>query len=228
MNNCVTLENRERRDEMKDNKENESNSFFYDFFKRAFDIVVSLVATIVLSPVILILAIAVKVDDPQGKVFFAHKRVGKNGREIKILKFRSMVHNAEELIEQFTPEQKEEYYKNFKLDNDPRITKLGNFLRKTSLDELPQLLNIFFGDISLVGPRPVLERETQLYGKDRSLLLSVKPGLTGYWAVNGRSTTDYDERIQLELYYVRNRSFWLDIKIIFKTFTAVFKGEGAQ
>lgn len=201
---------------------------FYEFIKRAFDIFSSLIAMILLSPVILILAIAVKVDDPKGKIFFAHKRVGKNGKEIKILKFRSMVHNAEELIEKFTPEQKEEYYANFKLDNDPRVTKLGNFLRKSSLDELPQLLNILAGNLSLVGPRPVLEEETQLYGKDRDLFLSVKPGLTGYWAVNGRSAIDYDERKKLELYYVQNRSFWLDIKIIFKTFTTVFKGEGAQ
>lgn len=201
---------------------------FYEFIKRAFDIFSSLIAMILLSPVILILAIAVKVDDPKGKIFFAHKRVGKNGKEIKILKFRSMVHNAEELIEKFTPEQKEEYYANFKLDNDPRVTKLGNFLRKSSLDELPQLLNILAGNLSLVGPRPVLEEETQLYGKDRDLFLSVKPGLTGYWAVNGRSAIDYDERKKLELYYVKNRSFWLDIKIIFKTFTTVFKGEGAQ
>ena len=201
---------------------------FYEFIKRVFDIFSSLIAMILLSPVILILAIAVKVDDPKGKIFFAHKRVGKNGKEIKILKFRSMVHNAEELIEKFTPEQKEEYYANFKLDNDPRVTKLGNFLRKSSLDELPQLLNILAGNLSLVGPRPVLEEETQLYGKDRDLFLSVKPGLTGYWAVNGRSAIDYDERKKLELYYVKNRSFWLDIKIIFKTFTTVFKGEGAQ
>ncbi len=200
----------------------------YDFFKRLFDIFSSLIAMILLSPVILILIIAVKIDDPQGKVFFAHNRVGKDGKEIKILKFRSMVHNAEELIEKFTPEQKEEYYANYKLDKDPRVTKLGNFLRKSSLDELPQLLNILAGDLSLVGPRPVLERETQLYGKDRDVFLSVKPGLTGYWAVNGRSAVDYDERIKLELYYVYNRSFWLDVKIIFKTFTTVFKGEGAQ
>ena len=210
-----------------ENKKIKKN-FLYDFFKRVFDVFFFLLAMILLSPVILILVIAVKIDDPKGKVFFAHKRVGKDGKEIKILKFRSMVHNAEELIEKFTPEQKEEYYANYKLDKDPRVTKLGNFLRKSSLDELPQLLNILAGDLSLVGPRPVLERETQLYGKDRDVFLSVKPGLTGYWAVNGRSAVDYDERIKLELYYVYNRSFWLDVKIIFKTFTTVFKGEGAQ
>lgn len=201
---------------------------FFDFIKRFFDIAVSFVSMIVLSPVFLVISIMVKADDPKGRVFFAHKRVGKNGSEIKIYKFRTMVHNAEELIAQFTPEQKEAYYRNFKLDNDPRVTRIGKILRKASLDELPQLLNIFLGQLSIVGPRPVLEEETQRYGDKRDLLLSVRPGLTGYWAVNGRNTTDYDERIRLELYYVENRSILLDLEIIFKTFATVFKGEGAQ
>lgn len=198
----------------------------YDFFKRIFDIVCSLVALIILSPVFLIMAILVKTTS-EGPVFFAHKRVGKNGKEIKIYKFRSMVTNAEELIKQFTPEQKAEYEKNFKLENDPRITKVGKFMRKTSLDELPQLLNILKGDISIVGPRPIMEVETEIYGNYRDMLLSVKPGLTGFWAANGRSDTTYTRRRAMEIYYVKNRSLWLDIKIIFKTFVSVFKGEGA-
>ncbi|WP_304032280.1 sugar transferase [Ruminococcus bromii] len=198
----------------------------YDFFKRIFDIVCSLVALIILSPVFLIMAILVKTTS-EGPAFFAHKRVGKNGKEIKIYKFRSMVTNAEELIKQFTPEQKAEYEKNFKLENDPRITKVGKFMRKTSLDELPQLLNILKGDISIVGPRPVTEVETEIYGNYRDMLLSVKPGLTGFWAANGRSDTTYTRRRAMEIYYVKNRSLWLDIKIIFKTFVSVFKGEGA-
>lgn len=198
----------------------------YDFFKRIFDIVCSLVALIILSPVFLIMAILVKTTS-EGPVFFAHKRVGKNGKEIKIYKFRSMVTNAEELIKQFTPEQKAEYEKNFKLENDPRITKVGKFMRKTSLDELPQLLNILKGDISIVGPRPVTEVETEIYGNYRDMLLSVKPGLTGFWAANGRSDTTYTRRRAMEIYYVKNRSLWLDIKIIFKTFVSVFKGESA-
>ncbi|WP_176791071.1 MULTISPECIES: sugar transferase [Ruminococcus] len=198
----------------------------YDFFKRIFDIVCSLVALIILSPVFLIMAILVKTTS-EGPAFFAHKRVGKNGKEIKIYKFRSMVTNAEELIKQFTPEQKAEYEKNFKLENDPRITKVGKFMRKTSLDELPQLLNILKGDISIVGPRPVTEVETEIYGNYRDMLLSVKPGLTGFWAANGRSDTTYTRRRAMEIYYVKNRSLWLDIKIIFKTFASVFKGEGA-
>lgn len=198
----------------------------YDFFKRIFDIVCSLVALIILSPVFLIMAILVKTTS-EGPAFFAHKRVGKNGKEIKIYKFRSMVTNAEELIKQFTPEQKAEYEKNFKLENDPRITKVGKFMRKTSLDELPQLLNILKGDISIVGPRPIMEVETEIYGNYRDMLLSVKPGLTGFWAANGRSCTTYTRRRAMEIYYVKNRSLWLDIKIIFKTFASVFKGEGA-
>lgn len=198
----------------------------YDFFKRIFDIVCSLVALIILSPVFLIMAILVKTTS-EGPAFFAHKRVGKNGKEIKIYKFRSMVTNAEELIKQFTPEQKAEYEKNFKLENDPRITKVGKFMRKTSLDELPQLFNILKGDISIVGPRPVTEVETEIYGNYRDMLLSVKPGLTGFWAANGRSDTTYTRRRAMEIYYVKNRSLWLDIKIIFKTFASVFKGEGA-
>lgn len=199
----------------------------YDFFKRIFDIVVSVISLIVLSPVFLVLSIIIKIDDPKGKVFFIHKRVGKNDTELKLFKFRSMVHNAEDIIEELSPEEKEEYFKNFKLENDPRVTKIGKILRKTSLDELPQLFNILIGNLSIVGPRPVLQEETLLYKDKRDLLLSVKPGLTGYWAVNGRNHNRYDDRIKLELYYVRHRSVLLDIKIILKTFIAVFKTEDA-
>lgn len=198
----------------------------YDFVKRVFDIVWSLIGLIVLSPVFIILFILVKTTS-EGPVFFAHKRVGKGGKTIKIYKFRSMVTNAEELIKQFTPEQKAEYEKNFKLENDPRITKVGNFMRKTSLDELPQLINILKGDISIVGPRPVMDVETKIYGNYRNMLLSVKPGLTGFWAANGRSHTTYTRRRAMEIYYVKNRSVLLDLKIIFKTFISVFKREGA-
>lgn len=198
----------------------------YDFVKRVFDIVCSLIGLIVLSPVFIIISILIKTTS-EGPVFFAHKRVGKGGKTIKIYKFRSMVTNAEELIKQFTPEQKAEYEKNFKLENDPRVTKVGKFMRKTSLDELPQLINILKGDISVVGPRPVMDVETQIYGNYRNMLLSVKPGLTGFWAANGRSHTTYTRRRAMEIYYVKNRSVLLDLKIIFKTFISVFKREGA-
>lgn len=198
----------------------------YDFFKRIFDIVCSLVALIILSPVFLILAILVKATS-EGPVFFVHQRVGKGGKTLNIYKFRSMVTNAEELIRQFTPEQKAEYERNFKLEDDPRVTRVGKFMRKTSLDELPQLFNILKGDISVVGPRPVMEVETEIYGNYRDMLLSVKPGLTGFWAANGRSCTTYTRRRAMEICYIKNRSVCFDLKIILKTITSVFKGEGA-
>lgn len=199
----------------------------YEFFKRAFDIICSLFAMILLSPVFLILCIAVKTTS-KGPIFFVHKRVGKNGKTIGIFKFRSMVINAEEMIEHFTPEQKKEYEENFKLEDDPRVTKIGKFMRKTSLDELPQLVNIIKGDISIVGPRPIMEIETEIYGNYKDMLLSVKPGLTGFWAANGRSDTTYTRRRAMEIYYVKNRSAIFDLKIIAKTVLSVFKGEGAK
>ena len=137
-----------------------------------------------------------------------------------------MVIDSSNFEKYFTPEQMEEYKQNFKVKDDPRITKIGKFLRKTSLDELPQLINILVGQLSIVGPRPVLEEETQLYGENRDLLLSIRPGLTGYWQANGRSNTTYEERIKMELYYVKYRSAWMDIVILFKTLIGVFKGEG--
>lgn len=200
----------------------------YSFIKRALDIFFSVLALILLSPFFLIVAIWIKVDDPKGSIFFSHKRVGKNGKVISILKFRTMVENAEELIKSFTPEQKAEFEANFKLENDPRITKVGNILRKTSLDELPQLLNIIKGDLSIVGPRPITEAETEFFGNYKDLLLSVKPGLTGFWAANGRSNITYRRRRAMEIYYVKNRSLLLDTKIIFKTALSVLKREGAE
>ena len=194
----------------------------YDFFKRIFDIICSSAALIILSPVFLILTVAIKTTD-KGPVFFTHRRVGKGGKPLNIYKFRSMVTNAEDLIKQFTPEQKAEYERNFK----PRVTKVGKFMRRTSLDELPQLFNILKGDLSIVGPRPVMEIETEIYGNYRDMLLSVKPGLTGFWAANGRSCTTYTRRRAMEICYIKNRSVCFDLKIILKTITSVFKGEGA-
>ena len=203
------------------------NKPVYDFVKRFADILCSTIAIILLSPFFIIISIAIKATS-KGPVIFIHKRVSKNGKEIGIYKFRSMVMNAEELIEKFTPEQKEEFQKNFKLENDPRITKIGKILRKTSLDELPQLFNILKGDLSIVGPRPIMEVETEIYGKYKDMLLSVKPGLTGFWAANGRSDTSYKRRRAMEIYYVKNRSLLFDINIILKTVISVFKGEGAK
>ena len=206
----------------------EKNKFMYRVIKRLFDIVCSGLALIVLSPFFLLIALIIKAEDPAGPVFFSQKRVGMGGKIIRIYKFRSMVSNAEELIAHFTPEQRREYEENFKLENDPRITKIGNFLRKSSLDELPQLLNILNGTLSIVGPRPVVPAELEKYGSMQDKFLSAKPGLTGYWQANGRSETTYDERIEMELYYVDNCSFWLDLKIIFKTVAVVLTAKGAK
>ena len=194
--------------------------------KRVIDVILASVALILLSPLFAIIAIAIKIDS-KGPVFFAHKRIGKNGKIIKLYKFRSMVINAEELIKSFTPEQMREYKENYKLTNDPRITKVGKFLRKTSLDELPQLINIINGDLSIIGPRPVVADELEKYGVNKDKFLSVTPGLTGYWAANGRSNTTYEQRMEMELYYIDNLSLKMDIKVFFKTILSVLKKEGA-
>ena len=205
-------------------------SFVYLFFKRAFDIISSFLALILLSPVFLILSLIVKFEDG-GKIFYSHQRIGKNGKVIKIHKFRSMVKNSQDLAELLTPEQLEQYQKEFKIDDDPRITKAGKFLRTTSLDELPQLWDIFVGKISVVGPRPLVEQEIELYYSDtKDLLLSCKPGLTGYWQAYARNDATYEsgERQEMELYYVNHRSLWLDIKILFKTVISVITRKGAK
>lgn len=204
----------------------ESKVSIYSILKKIFDVSISFISLILLSPVFLILAILVKLDS-KGSVFYAHKRKGKNRSDIKIYKFRTMYSNSDEIFQSFTTEQKEEYYKSFKLDNDPRVTKLGGFLRKTSLDELPQLLNVLKGDLSLIGPRPIVEKEISKYGEYADKFFSVIPGITGYWQANGRSDTSYDERIQMDMYYIDNRSFMMDIKIILKTVISVIKKEGA-
>lgn len=199
----------------------------YLFFKRSFDVISSLCAIVLFSPVLIILTILVKLDS-KGPIIFAHKRLGKDGKVIKVYKYRTMVQNAEELLKKLTPEQKKEYEKNFKLENDPRITKIGQFLRKTSLDELPQLFNILYGNMSVVGPRPIVQKELSKYGIFSDKLLSAKPGLTGNWQANGRSDTTYEERVKLDIEYIDNRSFWNDIKIILKTVITVLRREGAR
>lgn len=198
----------------------------YRVIKRAFDFVVALIASVITIPVFLLIAIAIKVDS-RGPVFFVHHRVGKDGKPLSLLKFRTMVVGAEEMIKNFNPEQEKEWQENFKLENDPRITRIGKFLRKTSLDELPQLYNILIGNLSFVGPRPVTKEEIEKYGENKVKVLSVTPGLTGWWACNGRSNIDYEERMKLELYYVDHASLSLDIKILFKTVGVIATHEGA-
>ena len=166
----------------------------YKYIKRIIDILLSSIGLIVLSPVFLVIALLIK-KESNGPVFFKHKRIGKNGKEIEIYKFRSMVPNAEELMKKFTPEQMKEFKENFKLEDDPRITKIGKFLRKTSLDELPQLINILKGELSIIGPRPIVKEELEKYRNNKEKFLSVTPGLTGYWAANGRSDITYKQRM---------------------------------
>lgn len=199
----------------------------YKAIKRIMDVVLASMGLIVLLPVFAIVALAIKIES-KGPVFFKHTRIGKDGKIIKIYKFRSMVQNAEDLIKKFTPEQMKEYKENYKLTDDPRITKIGKFLRKTSLDELPQLINIIKGDLSIIGPRPVIQEELEKYGENAKKFLSVTPGLTGYWAANGRSDTTYEQRMEMELFYVDNLSLKLDIQVFFKTILSVIKREGAM
>lgn len=202
----------------------------YSTAKRVFDICASLVAIILLSPVFLLVSAFVYLGDP-GPVVYGQIRIGKNGKPFKMWKFRSMYKNSDRMIDQLTPEQKKQYYTEFKIDNDPRITKVGNIIRKTSLDELPQLFNVLFNDMSLIGPRPLIESEIQMnYADTYQELLSVKPGVTGYWQAYARNNATYQsgERQEMELYYVQHASVWLDIKILFKTVITVLKREGAQ
>ena len=202
-------------------------SNYYLIGKRVFDVVSCLIGLIVLSPIYLIVAVAIKLEDPKGKVFYSHNRIGKDGRIIPVYKFRSMFSNSDELFKQFTLEQKAEFEEFQKLKNDPRVTKVGKFIRKTSLDELPQLINVIKGEMSVVGPRPIVELELERYGSNKEAYLSVLPGSTGMWQAYGRSDTTYDERIKLDVYYVKNQNFGLDMKIIFNTIISVLAGKGA-
>ena len=199
------------------------------FFKRLLDILLIVLFSPILIPVFLILMILTKLTS-KGPIFYGHKRVGKNGKEFKCWKFRSMCIDADKKLEEIlanNPEMRAEWEKERKFQNDPRVTKFGKFLRKTSLDELPQLLNILAGQMSFVGPRPVTEPELDHYGDFKNFVLSVTPGLSGMWQTSGRSDTDYEERITLDLYYIQNWSIWLDIWILIKTVYVVLKGRGA-
>lgn len=210
----------------------EKNKFkIYFIFKRFVDIVCSLLGLIVLSPIFLIVAILIKWES-KGPAIFKQKRIGKKGREIYIYKFRSMVDNGEKVLEElFAKDEniRKEYLENKKLENDPRITKIGKFIRKTSIDELPQLLNVLKGDMSLVGPRPYLFREIEEgIGEYYQYIIKCKPGITGLWQVNGRSNTTFEERCKMDKYYSEHISLWMDIKILFKTVGVVLFGKGAK
>lgn len=202
----------------------------YRFVKRAFDFFVALTAIVAILPLLLIISAIVYLGDP-GPVIYGQVRIGKNGKAFKMWKFRSMYTNADKMIDQLTDEQRQQYITEFKIDNDPRITPVGNFLRKTSLDELPQLFNVLCNDMSLVGPRPLIESEIQAYYADMfDTLLSVKPGITGYWQAYARNNATYQSgrRQQMELYYISHASVMLDIKILFKTVVSVLRKDGAK
>lgn len=202
------------------------NTLFYLIIKRIFDIVASLFAIVVLSPLLLLVAIIIFIDDPNGSPLYTQDRVGKNGKIFKFYKFRSMVVNADSMLDQLA-EQNEKDGPAFKIKDDPRITRIGKFIRKTSIDELPQLINIIKGDMSIVGPRPALPKEVEQYTEREKNRLLVQPGLTCIWqASKNRDDIGFDKWVDLDIEYIENRSFRLDIKLILKTFIVVFTGNG--
>lgn len=202
---------------------------YYRLVKRIFDLVVTLCGLVVVLPIGLIIAALIYIDNP-GPVLFAHRRVGKHGKEFPCYKFRSMIVGAEDVLKNYlanNPEAREEWERDFKLKDDPRITKIGHFLRKTSLDELPQLLNVLKGEMSLVGPRPIIKKEIEKYGSYINDFFLVPPGITGVWQVSGRSDTTYEERVQMDSWYVHNWSVWIDIVYLVRTVGVVLMRKGA-
>ncbi|MFD1957709.1 sugar transferase [Paenibacillus thailandensis] len=190
---------------------------FYSVAKRTMDIIGAAAGLILLSPLFVLVAILIKMEDPKGSVFFYQTRIGKNEKPFRMYKFRSMVTNAEEKLKELL-DKNEISGAMFKMKDDPRITKVGKFIRKTSIDELPQLYNVLRGDMSLVGPRPPLTREVAEYTEYDKQRLAVTPGCTGLWQVSGRNELSFHEMVELDLIYINNRSIANDLKIIFKTF----------
>ena len=198
------------------------------FLKRSFDVIGSLAIITVLSPLLIYISQKVKKDG--GPAIYGHERIGKGGKPFKCLKFRSMVINSKEVLDELLEKDmdaKREWDSTFKLKNDPRVTKIGSFLRRTSLDELPQLFNVLKGEMSLVGPRPIITAELARYNEEVDYYLLSKPGMTGLWQVSGRSDVDYETRVYLDAWYVKNWSMWNDIAILFKTIGVVLKKDGA-
>jgi len=206
-----------------------SNRKLYLVFKRTIDILGATIGLVLTSPIFMLIGILYLFGDNKGPIFFAHNRIGENGKTIKIFKFRSMIVNAEKVLKSDEVLYKKYIENSYKLEpeEDPRITKIGRFLRKTSLDELPQLINVLKGDMSLVGPRPVILDELKEYEARLAEFLSVKPGLTGYWQICGRSDVGYPERAELEFYYIDHQGFKLDIEILLKTVLLVILRKGA-
>lgn len=198
----------------------------YNFIKRVFDIVVSLGALVILSPLLVLTGLIIYLDDPEGSPIFVQTRVGKNGRQFKFYKFRSMVVNAEAMLDDLIKYNEVDGCA-FKIEHDPRITRVGKFIRRTSIDELPQLVNVLKGDMSIVGPRPPLPREVENYNAYQMQRLAVTPGLTCYWqTAHHRNDIDFDGRVALDLKYIEERSVWLDLRLIFRTFRVIFTKQG--
>ncbi|MBQ7140952.1 MAG: sugar transferase [Bacilli bacterium] len=206
------------------------NNLIYLFIKRVFDIIVGILGVILLIPISIIIKIISVINKDYAPIFYSHVRIGKDGKEFKLYKLRSMVPNADEVLKELLKQKKykDEWDKNQKFENDPRITKIGKMLRKSSLDELPQFINVLMGDMALIGPRPLLKGELDAHKGNHKVYEKVRPGITGWWACNGRSATTYKKRLELEYYYVNNMSLWLDIKCIFKTVEAVINRKGAK
>ncbi|WP_279230801.1 exopolysaccharide biosynthesis polyprenyl glycosylphosphotransferase [Clostridium sp. AWRP] len=198
----------------------------YHFLKRIMDIIFSFVGIIAFFPIMFVVAVAIKLDS-KGPIIFSQARVGKNGKIFKMYKLRSMTHDAEQLLDNLQ-HKNEMTGPMFKIKKDPRITKVGRFIRKTSLDELPQLFNVIKGEMSLVGPRPNLPKEVAKFTSQQKVKLLAKPGLTCYWQVMGRSNVDFEEWIRLDLKYIKDRSTLLDIKLIFKTLGVFFGDKNAS
>ena len=216
--------------EMNIDKE-EINIKLYKFVKRIIDIVGALVGCVILLPLTLFIWIANIIAKDNGPVFYVQKRIGKNGKSFKMYKFRSMVVDADKKLKRYlldNPEANEEFMEFRKLKDDPRITPVGSFIRKTSLDEFPQFINVLKGEMSLVGPRPYLLREKRIMGKSYKKIIMVKPGITGPWQVNGRSETDFEERLSSESEYAESMNFKMDLKILLKTILTVLRREGAK
>lgn len=202
-----------------------------NIIKRGFDIIFGIIGCIILLPLLLIVKIAYLLNGDHESVFFIQKRIGLNGKEFDFYKFRSMIPNADEVLFKLLREDKEaaaEYKKYKKLKHDPRITGVGKFLRRTSLDELPQFINVLNGTMSLIGNRPYLPREKQDMGESFDEIVKTKPGITGYWQVSGKENSSFEKRLEMETEYSNNASIILDIKIFFKTFKAVLFGHGAE
>ena len=202
----------------------------YFFIKRIFDIICAIIGIIFLIPILIIVKISYVLTGDFTPIIYTHNRIGKNGKIFKLYKFRSMVPNADKILEEMLkdPEIEKAYKKNMKLENDPRITKIGAFLRKSSIDEMPQFVNVLIGNMSMIGNRPYLPREKEDMGKYYEDIVKSKPGITGYWQTAGRSDIDFKSRLKLESYYSEHMSLLFDLKIFFKTFSVVLFGRGAK